>query len=57
MRWLVLIVPIMSESELEVLRRRVAELEAQCSEQMHRPKIEKMSSEVKDTNPYRFTCF
>ena len=40
------------EAELLKLRYRVAELEAQCSEQMARPRIAKMSAEVKDTNPY-----
>ena len=47
-----------SESELESLKQRVAELERELdqlkAEKPQRVKIEKMSAEVVDSNPYRY---
>jgi hypothetical protein len=42
------------EAEIAQLKAQVAELQAQLNQRQARPKIEKMSAEVVDSNPYRF---
>ena len=41
------------KAENEKLRAEVAELRARVAEQQARPRIEHMSAEVVDSNPYR----
>jgi cell division protein FtsB len=41
------------QAENAALKAKIAELEGQMLEQRVRPKIETMSAEVVDSNPYR----
>ena len=44
----------MAEEEVVRLRKQVAELQALCGQMaLARPKIDRMSAEVVDSNPYR----
>lgn len=42
------------QQENEQLKKKLAELEGKVAETLSRPKIEQMSAEVVDSNPYRY---